>query len=552
MAAHPSRRGWGGAEEVRLARALLVLVLILASVSVGTLVYARGAARGGEVTVRRALGASRGRIVLQMFVEALVLGSLAGVVGVAIARWGLGYFNAALDSPYIGDGVPYWMEGRVGPSTLLVVVGLVLLAALLTGVVPALKVTGHRVRIGLQRAGMGGGGLRFGKASSAVVVTQVALSMALLVVVSAVYRQFSHGPALDDGISRDEYLASRLRLDLDASIDAETGGPPEADQVAALWRELSRKIARESDVLSVTFGTYLPGEDHPPRLFEVEGGGPTRHRSRVAWVDADYFDAFDMPVRIGRTFDEGDLLASPVEVAIVNDAFVREVLRSSTPVGQRIRLASRGDVEAAPWAEIVGVTSDVVVDLTTPTGVVPAAYFPLEAGIGRVHLAVHLRGDPLEFTGRLRSLAAETDPRLMLTQLGTLDDFVGLSFLRLLGFAMGLFVLSALVLSAAGVHALMSFSVTQRTREIGIRTALGASKQRVVREVLRRAIRQVGAGTALGLGLGLLATRGILESQGLGPVVMIVAVTVIVGLAACGNPMRRALSIEPTEAFREV
>ena len=117
---------------------------------------------------------------------------------------------------------------------------------------------------------------------------------------------------------------------------------------------------------------------------------------------------------------------------------------------------------------------------------------------------------------------------------------------------MGLLALSALVLSAAGVHALMSFSVTQRTREIGIRTALGASKQRVVREVLRRAIRQVGAGTALGLGLGLLATRGILESQGLGPIVMIVAVTVIVGLAACGNPMRRALSIEPAEAFREV
>ena len=108
---------------MRLARALLVLVLILASVSVGTLVYARGAAREGEVTVRRALGASRGRIVLQMFVEALVLASMAGVVGVAIARWGLGYLNAALDSAYIG-GMPYWVGGRVGPSTLLVVVGL--------------------------------------------------------------------------------------------------------------------------------------------------------------------------------------------------------------------------------------------------------------------------------------------------------------------------------------------------------------------------------------------------------------------------------------------
>jgi predicted permease len=544
----------GSPADVRTARAVLVLILVLAAVSVATLVYARNAAREGEVTVRRALGASRGRIVLQMFVEALVLASLAGMVGVAIARGGIGYFNAALDSPYLGGGMPYWVGGRIGSSTLLLVVGLVLLAALLTGVMPALKLTRRPTRVGLQRVGIGGGGLLFGKVSSAVVVTQVTMSMVLLVAVSAIHRQFGSGPSLDDGIAREEYLAAGLELDLGASTEDQAVVPVQLDRVSDRWLELSRRVAREPGVLSVALGTYLPGEDHPPRSFEVEGGGPAvPSRSRVAWVDAEYFDAFDMPVRIGRTFDDGDLLAPNAEVAIVNAAFVRDLLLPGTPVGQRIRLASRGAAEdPGPWVEIVGVTSDVVVDLGTPAGVVPAAYFPLEAGTASVTVAVQLSGEPLDFAGRLRSIAAETDPRLMLTQVGTLDDLIGLPFLHLLGISLGFLVLSALVLSAAGVHALMSFSVTQRTREIGIRTALGATRQRVVREVLRRALLQVGAGTALGLVLGLLLTREILESQGLRPIAIIVVVTVITGLAACGNPIRRALSLEPTEAFREV
>ena len=543
----------GSVEDVRRARAVLVLILILASVSVGTLVYARSAAREGEITVRRALGASRGRIVVQMFVEALVLASLAGMLGIAIARGGLAYFNAALDSPYLGGGMPYWVGGRIGPDTLLVVLGLVVLAALLTGVVPALKVTAAPTRVGLQRAGTGGGGLRFGRASSAVVVAQVAMSIVLLVAVSAIYRQFSHGPALDDGIAREEYLAAEVRLDYGTSNTDETAAPPVVGRVADRWQDLGRRVGAEPGVLSVTLGTYLPGEDHPPRSFEVEGGGPTPLRSRVAWVDADYFHAFDMPIRIGRGFDEGDLFAPSAEVVIVNGAFVRDLLAPGSPVGQRIRLASRGAVEEpGPWVEIVGVTSDVVVDLTTPAGVVPAAYFPMEAGTASATVAVHLSGDPLDFADRLRSIAAETDPRLMLTHVGTLDDLIGLPFLRLLGISLTLFVLSALALSAAGVHALMSFSVTQRTREIGIRTALGASRQRVVREVLRRALLQVGGGAALGFVVGLLLTKGRLESQGLGPIATIVAVTVITGLLACGNPVRRALSLEPTEAFRDV
>ncbi len=325
-----------------------------------------------------------------------------------------------------------------------------------------------------------------------------------------------------------------------------------------IWRELGRRVSLEPAVLGVTLGSRLPGMEHPVRFFQAEGipprfEGAAGHRARVAWVEPSYFDVFGVQVRVGREFDAGDLTGSEARVAIVNNAFVRRILRFGEPIGQRIRLNPRGELAPGQWAEIVGVVPDLTVDLGSSAGQWPAIYFPLVTAAGPIHLAVHLREDPSQFLGRLRAIGGELDPSLVLHRPRPLAEIVGIgaTVMHLLGLGIGLLVFAALGLATAGLYALMSFTVSQRTREIGIRTALGANPRRVVSEVFSRAILQLAVGTFLGLGLGFAGTNGRVFTQGPGPIVGITALILIMGLIACGRPMRRALRIQPTEALRE-
>ena len=307
----------------------------------------------------------------------------------------------------------------------------------------------------------------------------------------------------------------------------------------------------------MTFGTSLPGMEHPVRSFQAEGiprpyGGGYGERSRVAWVEPGYFDVFGVPVRVGRAFNAGDVAGSEARVAIVNEAFVRRVLGSGEPIGQRIRLNPSDDGASEGWAEIVGVVPDLTVDMGSAPGGWPAIYFPLVTTSGAIQLAVHLGEDPSLFLGRLRAIAGSLDPSLVLHRPGRLDDIVGtmVTVMYLLGLGVGLLVLAGLVLSAAGVYSLMSFTVSQRTREIGIRTALGAGPRRVVSDVFSRAILQLLVGTALGL-TPLIGMGDLLFRYGPWAAIGIVGVMLIMGLTACGNPVRRALRIHPTEALRD-
>ena len=542
---------------MRLARLLILIVLIIAAVNVGTLVYARSAARTTEISVRNALGASRRRIALQLFSEALVLASLAAVVGVGIAVWAENKIMTLLTLSE--EEIPYWWDAGMGPTTVLVVVGLTLLAAVLTGILPALAVTGRRMGSPLQQVGTGGAGLRFGKTASTVVVAQVAISVASLTLGGALLREFIEDYAMEDGIAREEYLAAEVRLDREpSSADLNGGGAADFARDAEIWRELGRRLSLEPAVLGVTFGTRLPGTEHPVRFFQAEGISPpfegaAGHRARVAWVEPSYFDVFGVQLRVGRGFDAADITGSEARVAIVNGAFVRRILRLGEPIGQRIRLNPRGDLAAGQWAEIVGVVPDLAVDLGSRPGLWPAIYFPLVTAASPVHLAVHLREDPSQFLGRLTAIGGELDPALVLHRPRTLAEIVdiGVTMMHLLGYGIGLLVLAALVLSTAGLYALMSFTVSQRTREIGIRTALGASPRRVVGDVFSRAFVQLALGTFLGLSIGILAVGDQLFAQGPGPSMGIAALILIMGLIACGKPVRRALRIQPTEALRE-
>jgi predicted permease len=541
----------GLAQMMSAARLLIVIVVLIVAVNVGTLVYARNAARVGEVALRMALGASRRRIAVQMFVEALVLASLAGAVALVVMAWPLHLLREVFATSIAqGAPLPSWWVVRVGPSTMLIIAGLVLLCAVLTGILPALKLTDRQMRSRLQRVQDGVSGLRFGGATSAVTVAQVAISVALLTVAGAQLRTL-----VGDWMSIDDEKSS-LAGYLTAQLRWDTAEPARQAQT---WRALGRQLSEEPGVRGVTFDTSFA-----MRPFQAVSSDAAEPRwSYVVAIEPGYFAVFDTPILAGRAFDATDASEIRRPVAIVNETFVREALSTGDAIGQRVRRfdpSGRGSPGDA--LEIVGVVRDsprFEISQRGPAWVTPPTiYVPLTATAAPVRMTVRVRDDPQQFVPRLSAIAAAIDPTLVVHQPRPLEriDSIDLMFLRLYGFGVIFLVFAVLLLATAGVYSMMSFTVAQRTREIGIRTALGAKPVRVVGDVFSRALRQVAAGTALGFAIGIVFSDGPFAlSTGAfanGPGLMMGVAAVIlatVGLA-CAIPLRRALCIQPTEALR--
>jgi predicted permease len=553
----------GLARLMSMARVLIGIVLLVVAVNVGTLVYARDAARVEEVAVRTALGAGRSRIVLQMFLEALVLASLAAAVGLAIMAWPLHLLREVFDIA-LAQGMAFWFDVRLGPTTILLVAALVLVSAVLTGIPAALKLTRGTSSV-LQRAHAGASGLRFGRAATVVIVSQVAISVALLTVGASQLRTFvdEWASLTESGIDQGQYLTAQLRWDL-AGQGAGAPGVPAAEAVRRreTWRALGRRIGGEPDVRGVTFDVF--GGVRP---FVPIGAAPApltgESFSYVVSIAPNYFDVNQTPIRTGRTFDTLDAAEETRRVAIVNEAFVRTLLPAGQPLGQRIHpVDARSGRRASESLEIVGVVGDLPLLEISQRGAGwvarPTVYVPLRPTSLPIRLTVRAQGDPAQVVGRLHAMAAGIDPTLVVHQPMPLDDFnhIDRLFVRLYGFGAGFLVVAVLVLSTAGVYSMLAFTVSQRTREIGIRTALGANPGRVVAEVFSRAFVQLGSGTLLGLTIGFAASAGPfalsegLFDKGPGVVIAIAAIILLTGLVACGMPLRRALRIQPTEALR--
>ena len=552
----------GLAVLISAARVLIGIVVLVVAVNVGALVYARNAARVGEVALRMALGASRWRISVQMFLEALVLASVAGAAGIAIMAWPLHLLKEVFAiSVARGDALPYWFVVRVGPSTVLVVVGLVLVCAVLTGILPALKLTDRHMRSKLQHVQKGVSGLRFGTATTVVVVSQVAISVALLTVAGAQLRTFvDDWLSLDDGdIVRAGYLTAQLRWDpAPLTSRATEAAGTESARRTQIWRALERQVSQEPDVGGVTFDAFLA-----MRPFEVPSSDASARWTYVISIAPDYFAVHEAPILAGRAFDETDAGDVARRVAIVNEAFVRTVWSAGDAVGQRVRpFDPRSGRSLGEALEIVGVVRGFLTFEFSQRGpgwaAQPTIYVPLTATASTLRMTVLVRGEPEQFVPRLRAVAASIDPTLVVHQpmpREAIDPFDRL-FLRLYGFGVPFLVFAVVLLSTAGVYSMMSFMVAQRTREIGIRVALGAKPTRVVRDVFSRALRQVGAGTALGLGFGFAASDGPFAlsdgvfHHGPGLMMAVVAFILATGVIACAIPLKRALRIQPTEALR--
>ena len=524
---------------------LMLLTVICANVA--TLVFARTATRGWEITVRHVLGATRGRIVAQLFVEALVLASVAAVLGLAVARaslrWGLSLLAGS-------DALPFWIDASLSMRTVLFAALLALFGAAIVGILPALRVTKVNVQDALRSEHAAGAGLRFGGFWTATIVVQVAITVAFLPLAAGGAFESNRFRQRADGIGADRYLTASVGVDHE---DHATDSAAFARRARNSFDELERRLLAEPGVGQVTFADRVPVMDQFKYQIELDTrtGAPASglRTSTLVQVSRGFFATFGTSVVAGRDFGPIDFETG--RVLIVNQSFARHVLGDRNPVGQRVRVVSGEDASVAgeEWYEVVGMVKDFGWQLPLPHEQ-SAMYRPrLPAPGVDVTLAVRVR-DPESFAKRLRTVAAGVDPTIRLTDVQPLAR-VGGGEARMnwaLTSVAWLVSFIVLLLSATGIHALMSFTVTRRTREIGIRAALGARPGRIVAGIFSRAFLQVGAGVLAGSGLAALLGLGSTRQ-----VVLLLAadaLMLIVGLSACAVPLKRALRIDPTEALR--
>ena len=539
-----------------LLQSVFAMLLVLVCLNVALLVYARTVVRTGEIAVRTALGATRGRIVAQLVAEALVLSLLSASVGLGLVSAGLRAVDH-IRNTYEG-GLPFWVDPGLSPGTVLYTLALAFLGAIVVGVVPALRVT--RRQLGATLGSLSGGGKpRLGRTWTWMIVTQVAVAVATVPPAVLMGRYWVSQAMTDPGFPSAEFVSADLHLERES--DAGLATPELTSALRATQSEMMERLAGDAAVAGVTFGVELPGY-HPYDEVGVEASRQVR-LPRVARVGTNWFSVFDVRLLAGRSFTDGDIARATGRPVIVNRAFAEQLAAHGTVVGQRLlhplQLNGRTD-RAISSREIIGVVEDFPagrIGIDDPGDTRATLYEPIapgeEAGVTvfarmRVPLAV--------LVPRLRAIAAAVDPTLQLREIQTVEHAYAVRRreLALAALAVVLVVGSVLLLSAAGMYAMMSFTVSQRRREIGVRSALGGSARHILTGVLGRAALQLGVGVVAGLALVVVVDRltggELMFRTGLLIIPVTAAFMVVVGLIAAAGPARHGLRIQPTEALR--
>ncbi len=434
----------------------------------------------------------------------------------------------------------------------------------------------------LKQATAGAGGLQFGGVWTAVIIVQVAVTVAFPAVVYVEQWQLRHIQTFDAGFAAEEYLAVRIGRDAPvvAGANSDADRAVERAAFASSIEELRRRVTAEPGVLGVTFVDGLPRTGRPQSIIELpddatvtgqSGRGTSAEvhapfrEATIAGIEPSYFEVLETPMLAGRAFNAADL-GPGASVAIVDQGFVDQVLQGRNPIGQQLRFVQEGNDPAAsglnPWIEVVGVVKELGMGAPTRKGRAAGLYLPATPDrFYEVYMMVHMRGDPMALGPQLREVAAAVDPRLRLSGMQRVDEVVeDLVWVVNLWLRVTIVMTAvALLLSLSGIYAVLSFIVARRTREIGVRVALGASRGRVVTAIFRRPLIQVGLGVLAGGVLiaiaGSIATEmpgleGELSLKQFGILIAYATLMLGVCLLACVVPTRRALSVEPTVALR--
>jgi len=511
--------------------AVLVLVLLVAASNIASLVSARTWSRTSELAVRSALGAARSRIVGQLFVEVAILAVIASIVGLWLARVTLNYLVGMISD------VPFWMTFDPTMRTMAFVTALAILISIVSGLAPALKVTSVNVEGTLRAGGRGPASGGFGSVGR-VLVVEIALSVALLNCALVTGRAFTSYVGDIPSLPKGQVLTARLN----------------GEESKAARGALLASIRTFPGVISAGAASHLPRLDPMAMAIAIDPvNGETQHISGAApvtEVSDGFLESIGGKPMAGRSFTANDFLPGAAPVAIVNQPFVDRFFDGRSPIGRRVQ------VSAAAWREIIGVVPDLGVsagDRAKAAGV----YVPLPDQASSLYLAIRAAGNPNTLAGPLRRAVVAIDPKADLRAIHMLED-VGReqrSFLSSLASAMTALGVMTLLLSVVSIYALLSFMVTRRTREIGIRVALGARRGQVMATVAGSALALVLVGTAIGtlLGVTVAGFQSVMlirmPDAGVATPAIVIGALALSSLAAAWVPTRRALGIRPSEAL---
>jgi putative ABC transport system permease protein len=522
-------------------------VLLIACANVANLLLSRATVRSKEVAIRSAIGASRWRVVRQMLGETMVIAAVGGVMGLAIAAVGIRLFNAAI----VDTEPPYWIDIRIDPIALAFVVGLILLTTIIAGIIPALKASGQNVHEILKDETRGSSSMRLGRITKGLVVAEVALSCGLLVAAGLTIKSVVQLKNLDYGFDAGQIFTARIGL-------FESQYP---DSLARLqfYDEAVERLAALPGARHVAAATGLPAVSGGGTDFAIEGAEYLEPQdypdARMSVVSTGFFDVFGVGPREGRVFDSSDDGVN-LPVAAVNESFAQRFFAGESPLGRRIRIG--GANSTRPWRTIVGVVPDLWmagIDNEEPWGF----YIPLKQGDARfISIAVATGGDAMSLASPVRDAIQRIDADLPLYWVQTLEQGVDGNtwFYRVFGTLFMIFGFVALFLASVGLYGVMSFAVSRRTQEIGVRMALGAKARDVLRLMLRQGLVQLGLGVTLGLALAALLSRFLqiilFDVNPRDPVIFvgIVMLLAAVGLLANVVPAKRAARVDPMVALR--
>lgn len=533
-------------------------VLLITCANVANLLLTRAIGRRKEFAVRSALGASRANLISQMLTESLLLSSVGAAVGLLGAQSGVNLLLAAIPDSQL-RAMPYLRDAGINFPVLVFLCGVTLLTGILFGMAPALDASRSSLNETLKDETRGGTSAGHARLRNSLVVAEIAISLVLLVGAGLLLQSLRALLRQNPGFDRRNVLTFDVNLP-DPSYPSDKNYPFNSPSAIRFDHEFSRRLRNSPGVVEVGSTNVVPASGGSGTIRFLVEGRPTEQgqedECNLLTVNAGYFSALEIPLIAGRLFTANDTLDAP-GILVVNRAFAKAYFPNDDPVGRRIRLTFNAK---EPYRQIIGVVGDVAeIDLAAPLP--PIIYYPNDQGPNTyISYLVRTTGDPLAFVGTARAVLHDLDPQLPLIQPQPLEKIANESpsvFLRRYpSYLIGSFASLALILAMVGLYGLISYMVLQRTREIGIRVALGAQRRDILGMVLRQGIRAALAGVAAGVVAGLALTRlmtsmlyGITPGDAL-TFASAAVLLLIVTIAACSIPARRAVQVDPVVALR--
>ncbi len=524
-------------------------VLLIACANVANMLLARAVSRSREISVRIALGASRWRIIRQLLIESTLLSITGGAFGFLIAKWGLRIFDAN-----VRGQIPTWMTFPIDYRSLAYLAAISIGTGLLFGLAPALRLSKLDVNSSLKDGGRGSSGAGRGKfVSGVLVVGEMALAVVLLVGAGVMIRSFLSVYQAKTGVNEKNVLVMRIET-------PDTKYPRGEDQIAFHDR-LKSRIDALPGVASSCISFTMPTGGSLDFPYEIEGRPHVDQKEdvqAVMIVSPDYFRTMDVRLNRGRAFAESDNAAAP-GVAIVNQKFAETTWPGDDPIGKRIRIFVNKDKKLTGWLNIVGVTPNILQNNITAHKFDPLIYVPFrQMPRDDMSLMARTTVPPETLATAFRQAVQAIDQDMPVYNLRTLEERLATNYWdqKIFGGLFGTFAIIALLLATVGLYAVIAHSVNQRTQEIGVRIALGASSGNILGLVLRQGMIQLAIGLAIGLAGAFATTRMLVsELNGVSPTdpSTYLSISLVLSAAAilgCLIPARRAMSVDPVIALR--